>query len=249
MASPETGIFIQARTNSSRLPGKIFEVLPGETRLSIIEHIYRRMNSIQGNHALAVLVPEDDDRLISFCRNRGMEYITGPALDVRKRYRIAAEKTSVDTIVRVTGDNPCVDPRIASHTIERIHDLRSDLFSYSNLPLGVAVEAFSREALFDEMIADRPEYLEHVSLHIKHNPAVFSVVHENHSVMGDLPAGLPRLTVDTLHDLEVIRNVYSNLGEEFTLEEVLSLYNRNPDLFTSNRHVQQLEFPVPGHSG
>lgn len=244
MNSPRIGIFIQARSNSSRLPGKIFESVSIDGQKSILEHIYSRLSELAGVSVLAVLIPEDDIRLRSFCEKRGINYFSGATDDVRERYRKAAIHFETDLIVRATGDNPCVDPGIAADTISGILSCQCDLFSYSNLPLGIAVEAFRREALLDDTIAPTKEHREHVSLHIKHHPDYFNVKHELHSLTKDKdPSLLPRLTVDTKEDLMVVRSLFGNLGEHFTVENILDLFNRDPSLFKANAHIKQLQFP------
>lgn len=244
-----TAILIQARSGSTRLPGKIFAGLPGEKDPSIIEHIYGRMTRVEGADDVAVLIPDDDHSLKDFLDQKQIPFLQGSALDVRKRYRQGALALGADWIVRVTGDNPCVDVEIASQTIDEIQKGGCDLFSFSNLPLGMAVEAMDRRALMSDRIEAAPEHREHVSLHIKHNPSVFRVLHRDHPVMGQLtPADLPRLTVDTREDLEVIREVFQSLGSDFGVREVLELLRRNPEIFQKNHHIKQLQFPASGQA-
>lgn len=243
MKAAKVGVFIQARSDSTRLPGKIYSGLPYDSDPSILEHIYHRMSSLSGVHALAVIIPYDDIRLRDFCHAHNIPTISGSPGDVRERYRLAARITRSDVIVRVTGDNPCVDVRIARDTIREILNRDADLLSYSNLPLGAAVEAFRDRALFDNSVPDRPEYREHVSLHIKHNPTYFNVVHLTHPIMKSFPMErLPRLTVDTPEDLEVVRHVFHRLGGAFFMEDVLKLYLSNPELFQDNTNIQQITF-------
>ncbi len=238
----KVGIFIQARGNSERLPGKIYAGLPEPGAPSVLEHIHRRLKSVKEADLVVVLVPEGESMLQEYCRSRGMEVMGGPEHDVRRRYRLAADKYDCDIIVRATGDNPCVDPGVASDTIREIRERKADLLSFSNLPLGVAVEALRREALMSDEIISEPSHREHVSLHIKHNQDVFRVTHLEHPLMeafGDSP---PRLTVDTIEDLRVVRKVYEQLGADFSTEQVLKLFTEQPMLFRENGSVRQRTF-------
>jgi len=238
----KVGIFIQARSGSTRYPGKIFEGLPVDGAPSILEHIYRRLSMVKGFDVISVLVPGSDKRLIDFCRQHDMNYFSGPEDDVRARYRDAAEHYKTDLIVRATGDNPCVDPMIADETIGMLKKReRLDLFSFYNLPLGVAVEAFRKSALFRNPPKDHPEYREHVSLHIKQNPSLFRVLHADHPSM-DQREMLPRLTVDTAEDLAVVRGVFSRLGKDFNTADVMRLVDTRPELFFGNMHIRQKTF-------
>src|SRR5512144_878834 len=106
MSSMDDGvaILVQARSGSTRLPGKCMLPLPAPNGPSILEWIYRRMSST-GIPAY-FLVPETDASLRRFCETNGWPTLTGPEDDVRERYRMAARHLGIRTIVRATGDNP-----------------------------------------------------------------------------------------------------------------------------------------------
>ena len=252
MRGTQIGIFIQARRASTRLPDKIYAALPEKGPASVLEHIYRRLSKrVKQNSAIvAVLIPQKDQHLGDWCQERGMQVFCGPEFDVRKRYRQAARHFGVDIVVRATGDNPCVDPDIAFETIEGLKREQADIFSYANLPLGIAVEAMSVKALLQDLIRDSNEHREHVSVHIKQNPEIFKCCHPNHEIMKGIMStsahskkqNLPlRLTLDTPEDLEVIRSVFACLGGDFCLSDILQLYRRYPDLFSANQHVEQIK--------
>ncbi|MBE7437662.1 MAG: hypothetical protein HS115_04335 [Spirochaetales bacterium] len=245
MGNERSGILIQARSGSTRLPGKIFSRLILSQPLTMLDFIYARMQRVLAADMVAFIVPENDSLLIDFLKRRNYNFFKGSEQDVRERYRQAALHYDLDTIVRATGDNPCVDPGVAMDTLLHFQTLDCDLFSYNNLPLGVAVEVFRREALLDNRIAEDPQHREHVSLHIKHNPQIYCVQHASHPLMkhyGDLKP--PRLTVDTAEDLAVVRGVFEVLGAEFTLRDVLDLFGEGHDFFLLNQHVEQLVFPA-----
>ena len=240
------GLFIQARSNSERLPGKIYAGLPEAGAPALIEHLFRRMSHVEGADVVAVLVPAGDELLIEFLRSREILHFPGSELDVRDRYRQAARHFGVELVVRATGDNPLTDPSVAADTIREIKIASADLLSFSNLPLGIAVESFRVSALFDDSCPDLPEYREHVSLHIKHHPERFSVTHLDHPLTAHEPAhSLPRLTVDTAQDLSVVRRVILELGPDATTAEILALRARRPELFHGNALVEQRMFSRP----
>ena len=197
---------------------------------------------VRGIESVVILLPDTDIQLIEFCETKGMNTFGGSEFDVRDRYRKAARQFGVDIVVRATGDNPCVDPMIAQDTISEMLVGDADLISYSNLPLGIAIEAFQASALFSDIINPQPTHFEHVSLHIKQNPEQFKVVHLNHPVMepyGDRP---PRLTVDTIEDVKVVRKVFSELGTDFTTVDIMKLYRARPDFFLENSDIKQRSY-------
>lgn len=234
---------IQARSNSERLPGKIYAGLPEPGSPALLEHIYRRLGTVRGADVLCVLIPDSDELLRDFCQARGIAFFVGPEQDVRSRYRMAAEHFGLSIVVRATADNPLTDPGVAEDTISMIRGSDFDLLSYSNLPLGMAVESFRRSALDADVPYLLPEHAEHVSLHIKHHPELFSVEHLSHPLAKDFsPGSLPRLTVDTASDLSVVRRVVRLLGPDARATEILQLWMTSPQTFSANRDVVQRSF-------
>lgn len=237
-----TVILIQARSASTRLPGKIFKNLPEEKGGALLSHIYRRMSAIAEADAVRIVIPETDAELKKWCRENSFDYFSGSENDVRERYRKAAVELKAIWVVRATGDNPCVDPVIAAQSIQEAWREGCDLFSFRNLPLGCAVEVMSASALLDDHFSPSDSDLEHVSLHIKHHPDYFRIIHKDHSSMSGFSSS-PRLTVDTAEDLAVVRNVFGHLGADFSVREIMDLYGAKPELFEDNRRIEQRIFP------
>ncbi len=246
MKQNRIAILIQARSNSTRFPGKIYEGLPTAQGPAILKHIYRRLSSISKDFLTMVLAPEDDTRLLRWCSNNDIAVFAGSHKDVRERYREAVQYFQIETVVRATGDNPCVDPKIVQESIEGFLDTKPALFSFGNLALGLGVEVISAEALLQDVLREQAQYREHVSAHIKQNPQIFTSCHPNHNIMEILPSGQapPRITVDFPEDLEVVRNVFACLGEDFDASAVLQLYKLYPDFFESNQTIEQISLPA-----
>jgi len=238
----KAGVLIQARSKSSRLPGKIFEAIPVGGR-PLLLHVFERMKKAAAGPVVFV-IPEDDEHLRHFLSSAAVPYIAGSHNDVRLRYRLAAETLGIDAVVRATCDNPCLDPSFVKPSLAKLEE-GLDLFSYSGLPLGMGVEVFTTHAL-ESASMDGPEYREHVSLHIKHDER-FKVLHE--PFKSPPPASTPRLTVDTAEDLSVVRSVFQILGNDFGVEEVMNLFETRPEVFAENSGIEHRVFPRPGKPG
>jgi spore coat polysaccharide biosynthesis protein SpsF len=235
----KAGVLIQARSASTRLPGKIYMPIPAQGH-PLLRHVFERMKKADVG-PVAFVIPEDDAELRTFLDAAAVTYFTGSHEDVRMRYRDAARALNLDAVVRATADNPCVDADFVMPSLSKLAE-GLDLFSFSGLPLGMGVEVFTRNALEADGL-DGPEYREHVSLHIKHDDR-FRVRHDPFKT--PLPAHTPRLTVDTAEDLSVVRSVFAALGNNFGVEEVLALFESNPQMFGENAAVEQRIFPKPG---
>ena len=84
-----------------------------------------------------------------------------------------------------------------------------------------------------------PADREHVSLYIYQHPERYKL----HNVESDLPEKYwhLRLTLDTPEDFELIAAIYDELypkNPAFTLNDVLHLLDRRPDLLALNAEIQ-----------
>jgi spore coat polysaccharide biosynthesis protein SpsF len=205
------GIILQARFSSSRLPGKALAVIGRQTML---EHCLRRLMSPGvAPVVLATTNRPEDDALDEIARELGVGVFRGDEDDVLGRYVSAAAAFDFDTIIRATGDNPCVDLQAPGRVLEVLRTYDSDYACEDGLPYGGAVEAVTRAALVraaDE--AHHVEDREHVTVYVRRNTKRFRVV----QVSAPPPLRRPdvRVTVDTAADLERVRRLYARTGEE-----------------------------------
>jgi spore coat polysaccharide biosynthesis protein SpsF len=221
---------VQARTGSSRLPGKVLKVVCGRT---LLEHQMERMLRARSlaEIAIATSIASSDDVIEDLAHSHGWAIYRGAEHDVLARYAAAAAAFGADPIVRMTMDCPLIDPTVIDRVVEAYRDGPYD-FVANNLeptfPHGLDLEVFSRGAL---EIADREASKaferEHVSPFIRDRPEQFRLANVA------APRDLHRLrwTVDYPEDLEFVRVVYASLyreGSFFTTEDVLELLDQNP---------------------
>jgi len=245
MKGSRTIYLVQARSASTRLPGKAFRPLPPDSSLSILEHSMRRLEKA-GVGAVYALIPHNDGPMQSFLEQRSLSFIAGPLEDVRSRFKLAAEITGAEYIVRATADNPCIDPDFVRRSVEELESSSADLFAFSGLPLGCAVEVFRSSALTNRHRPeshDPEEYREHVSLHIKHNPEHY-LVHRKSAEFDTQRTASMRLTIDEEADYLVVSEVFDRLGPDFSIYDLMDLQKKDPDLFLQNSHVHQRKFPA-----
>jgi spore coat polysaccharide biosynthesis protein SpsF (cytidylyltransferase family) len=93
-------VVIQARSGSTRLPGKVLKLVDG---VSLIARLYRICSEIY--HTI-VAIPEDDSALDDHLHKQKIPYFAGAPTDVLSRYYECAKNNSLTHIVRVTGDCP-----------------------------------------------------------------------------------------------------------------------------------------------
>lgn len=228
---------IQARIDSSRLPKKALLPLGNQ---SIIEHIIDRVKSIEPLDTVVLATSTDpvDAPLCELAEKKGILCFRGSKSDVLARFYRAMEVAGGDFCIRVTGDNPCVDPLYASRAVRYAIEEKPDLSSLINMPLGTAVEVIKTDALLQAYHeSDVPYQREHVTPYIKEHPELFSIQR--------FPVTLPdpwndlRLTVDTHEDYELMRELFHRLGPRFSLEEALELFRKEPHLMDINSAIEQ----------
>lgn len=232
---------IEARMTSSRLPGKVLLPVLGKPILSYLVERLKSVASID-QIVLATTMNKSDDKLAEFADSIGIQVYRGDEEDVLSRVIDAAESVGADTVVEITGDCPIIDPdlieqALRSHSFNNV-DYTSNVCVRS-YPDGMDVQVFSlvtlkKSAQMTTESLDR----EHVTLHIRNNPRIFSrfhliagpLMHEPH--LG--------LTLDEKPDYILLKEIIENLYHKnplFGCREVLEFLDQRPELRKINRHV------------
>lgn len=99
---------IQARSTSTRLPGKVFLPLGNSTVLESVYHqcYVAKFPEWITQYDVKILGPTNDDKLIEFCQEKCLPYVLGSPNDLVERYFTCSE--GYDAFVRVTSDCPLI---------------------------------------------------------------------------------------------------------------------------------------------
>ena len=163
---------VQARFGSVRFPGKILKEVNGFPLIQILFHRLSQSKKID-KIILATSKNIENDSLAILINNLGYDVFRGNELDVLDRYYNAAEKFKAETIVRITGDCPIIDPHIVDRVISIYDKGNVDYVSNTLVPTypdGLDVEVFSFRALkMAQTKAKKPFDREHVTPFIKSN--------------------------------------------------------------------------------
>lgn len=196
-----TGIIIQARTGSTRLPGKILKVINDRT---LLDHIIDRLKELEEKAVVVIATSTlpGDDAVEQFCKEKGVLCFRGSESNVLSRYYECAKEHGFSHIVRLTADNPFVDVTEVDRLIAYHKECGNEFTeSFSQLPIGVGAEIFSFSALEEDMQkASMPHHFEHVDEYILENMDKFktgTLLVPESKYMPEV-----RLTVDTQEDYE-----------------------------------------------
>jgi spore coat polysaccharide biosynthesis protein SpsF len=203
----KTAIILQARLDSSRLPGKALLPLGGEP---VVVRVMEALNAVSADFRI-LACPEDSVRQFAGYADRcGFHLVPGSKEDVLSRFCKALSLFDADRVIRATGDNPFVfaDAAAAIHT--EACALDADYAGYDGLPYGAGVEAVGARALLRAgREAVTPFDREHVCPYLYNNAAKFSLHRPPPPAAWKLPA--LRLTIDTKEDYEAALALYEKL--------------------------------------
>ena len=198
---------IQARMGSTRLPGKALKKVKD---ISLIEILFKRLEKSQliDKAILATSINQENNILASVVEKLGVDVYRGSENDVLERYYKAAKKYKPDTIVRITGDCPIIDPILVDSVISLYNSSNVDYVSNikpPTFPDGLDTEVFSYSALEKaHNEAHKPSDREHVTPYIRKK-----FLFKKKNLSNDENLSLERWTVDEPEDFSVVQNIFN----------------------------------------
>jgi spore coat polysaccharide biosynthesis protein SpsF (cytidylyltransferase family) len=219
---------VQARTSSTRLPGKVLADVGGVPALELMLDRLRKATELD-EVVVATSTDGTDDAVAELVANVGAAVVRGPLDDVLGRFALALEQHPAQAIVRLTGDCPLVDPGVVDAVVRR---WRAGEEAYvtnvgepRTFPDGLDVEVVSRAALEEAANeAVSPEEREHVTAFVRARAERFP-----EAVLELEPDyGWVRITLDTVEDLERIRQIVTAVGADGGFNDVLAFLGLGP---------------------
>jgi len=230
---------------STRLLGKILLPLEGKPLLLRVVDRVLKAESVD-EIIVATTTKERDEKIVELIKNYNpkVSAYRGSEEDVLDRYYQAVKEKNPDLVVRVTSDNPFIDPDIINKTVQEFKDDPSLEYASNNIgehtyPRGLDTEAIKFTTL-KKLWETTTESVdrEHVTIHVKRFPNNFKWK----TIKADKDYSKYRLTVDEESDYKLTQELYKILEKEkpdFRMQDVIKVLENNPDLFTINSHVEQ----------
>lgn len=247
-------VVVQARTGSTRLPGKVLLPVAGAPLLvRMLERV--RVARTPTEVVVATTTDAADEPVRELARQAGVRCVSGHPTDLLDRHYQAALECGLspgspaspgeDVVVKIPSDCPLIDPaaidRVIGCHLERPerYDFVSNLHpaSYPDgndvevVPLAVLATAW-REA-------DKPHEREHTTPFIWDRPERFRLGNVRWETGRDLSMS-HRFTVDYPEDYAFVSAVFEALWtpdvrRPFGLPEILDLLAARPEIFELNR--------------
>ena len=231
---------IQARMNSSRLPGKVMLKLGNDSVLTNVIQNVKKSNMI---NSIIVATSNSlvDDIIDKEAQKNLVETYRGSESNVLERYYHAAVQAGADVIVRITSDCPLIDSSLIDNTIRVFLDndygivtnagINEELRTY---PRGLDVEVFGIDELeFAFRNAKKKYEIEHVT------PFIYETF-KSYVTKNDIDYSSIRITLDTLEDYRLLTEIYKYLYPNYiSWIQIISIINEYPSLREINGNIRQ----------
>lgn len=229
---PKVVVIIQARMGATRLPGKMMMDLAGKP---VIERVVERvkLSSLINEIWIATTVNPEDNVLADWAQKNKINSFRGSSDDVLDRYHETAKFAGADTVVRITGDCPLIDPCLIDEVIAGFLSGDNDYASNTHPPTfpdGLDVEVFSFKALeraWQE--AELKSEREHVTAFIWNHSEKFKLK----NIVNKKNYSSERWTLDTKEDMEFIERVVKVCQDHgdsvLSWIAILDIINQHPE--------------------
>ena len=228
---------IQARTGSARLPKKVIQKI--DNNLTVLDYVIGQVKYSQKIEKIIVATTDliEDDLICKYANLQKIECFRGSSEDVLDRFYQCAKKYSAKTIVRITADNPLIDPNIIDKIINEYN--KCDFITNTlerTFPYGTEVEVFSFVSLEKAWEnAKKPSEREHVTPFIRNPKNKFVLKNiKNQKNISNF-----RYTVDKLEDLQIVKEIIKNISTRpIFLQDIIKLNKDKPEIFEINKNIK-----------
>lgn len=234
---------LQARTGSSRLPGKVLRKIKGKTLLELYLNRVKQSRLID-KIVVATTTKSSDNTIGELAKNLGFDCFRGSESDLLDRFYQCAKKYKADVVVRLTPDDPFVDYQVVDRAIKIFNENKADFVTNHfdpTYPEGLDVEVYSIGALERswqeaQLLSER----EHVFPYIQNHQSQFKIINfRQESDYSHL-----RWTIDYECDFEMTKIIYDYLYDDnpiFLQDDILSVLEKHPEIAEINGHIKRKE--------
>ena len=227
---------IIARMGSSRLPGKMLLQIDKE---SLFKKLVQRVRASKSVGRVILAIPDGaiDDPLAEEGADCGCEIFRGDPDDVLGRVTAAAKFFGCQSVIKILGDNPLIDPDVIDACAEQFLLQKLDFVASATeefrhlrpgrrlFPVGTRIQIYTRSLLREiNNAATSEECREHSSKYAADNWRRFNsrLLYADGLFQNFEGEGL-NVSINTQYDLSKIRNVFSHFenSEVFSLADAL----------------------------
>ena len=242
MLTMNTDIFILARSTSKRLPSKHMKIINGK---SIIENLVDRMKKSNKIRKIVVCttILASDDKLSEILQKKNIECFRGSDKDIIERLLDAAKFYDTDIIIDVSGDKIYTDTDyvdkvaeiLQNQDIDFVRGSRSkskfdpgDHFIHGIIPGGFKTKTLRKICQLKKTENTEDGYTEFFtsSEWVKKQLLVPDIdINKTEKI---------KLDLDYPDDLKLAEIIFEKLGNDFHVQDILKLLEKNPQLVKIN---------------
>ena len=234
-----TGIILQARCGSKRLPNKVIRNINNKP---ILELIIERLKNVSSTKLIvATTKSKVDDKICKICEKNNVPFYRGKKNDVLSRFYEITSKYKLKTVIRSNADCPFLDKDIIEKMIKIYKKKNYDYFSNilePSFPSGLHIEIFNYKTVNKaHKEATSSSDREHVTPYIYNNTKKFSIG----SFKNNKNLSFHRWTIDYLEDLKFVKKIYKefNYNNNFKMTDILKLLKKKPEIMKINYHIKK----------
>ena len=184
--------------------------------------------------------------MVKLAKSFKVKYFRGSEFDVLDRVVKACKFVKADLVVEICGDCPLIDPILIDKAIQTFLENDYNIVCTGGLtqtfPQGTEVMIMKTSLLEKSLqLSKQGPHREHVGLFFFENSFDYKIkdlVAPKSQTKPNL-----RLQVDYEEDLEFVKKIYSSIlpinGDNFFLDEIISLLKNNPKLLEINKHCRE----------
>jgi len=229
-------VFVLARLGSSRLPKKHFKEIAGKPA---IHHLIHRIKKAKEIRKIIVCTTnlKLDDELVNYLKKEEIEVFRGDKNDIVKRLLDAAKFYHTDVIIDVEGDKIYTDPKYIDIISKEFQKFQIDYVTGNDsitkfnpshgihgiIPAGFSVDAIKKMCNLKNTNDTETGYREYFLGN------EFKVKYLVPQCIKKFPKNL-RLFLDYPEDLEMAREIFQKLGNDFNVNSLLNYIKKNQEL-------------------
>lgn len=236
------GAIIQARFASSRLPGKVLMHLPLLNGKPILKYITDgvKKSNIVSYVGIATSNQIENNEIETFALKEQVDCYRGSEDDVLNRFITIAQKENLDSIIRLTGDNPLIDVQKLDEAIDYHINSENEYTKTKGLPLGMNFEIINATTLLNlksENLSSADK--EHVTKFINDNEKFKKSVYTfNTNNIADL-----RCTIDYPSDYAMMTILLPLItARENVCDQIEQIQKKYPWVFVINSDNHQIKY-------
>jgi len=235
-------VFIPARMESERLPGKQLKKINDTPVLKILVDRLRITKKVR-KIIVCTTTLESDNPLVKFCEKENISFFRGSPDDILVRFLDAAKFFETDIIIDVEGDKIYTDPVYVDKVIEEMENSQYDYVEgfvsnkkehhgvHGIVPAGIRRTVLEKICKLKKDQDTSTGYREFF---------LFNKFIKSKFIKLDSKISFPeniRLTLDYPEDFELAKEIFRELGNKFHVSDILALIDKKPELLEITKPV------------